>query len=121
MTPEETIKLLKQARNILERGWCQRSFAQTADGEQTYFTNPNATKFCISGALRKAIHRESNNNNPLETPLELHELHKIVKKCIPKKFNRSLWAFNDARWRRKKRILKTLDQAINLVKKEAIQ
>jgi hypothetical protein len=50
MTPVKD--LLTQARAVIERGWCQGSFARDAQGQPIKATDPLAETFCIRGATR---------------------------------------------------------------------
>lgn len=47
-----TVNLLTQARAVIERGWCQGSFARDAQGQPIEATDPLAETFCIRGATR---------------------------------------------------------------------
>lgn len=42
--------VLKAGLAQVERGWCTETFAQDAEGRRAYYDDPQAQKFCTSGA-----------------------------------------------------------------------
>jgi hypothetical protein len=44
-------EVLLRAAERVERGWCQRDTAQTADGERTTSNSPRAVRWCAAGAV----------------------------------------------------------------------
>lgn len=53
--------VLKRARKLIERGWCKRAWARTADGSyikcgpRTFtFRQKEAAQFCVLGAIYRA-------------------------------------------------------------------
>lgn len=41
------------ARALIERGWCQGTYARNKNGYSVEFDSPQATQFCIMGALNR--------------------------------------------------------------------
>lgn len=48
------VKKLEEMKRILSIGWCKASFAQNASGTTCNIYSPDATKFCIIGAMEVA-------------------------------------------------------------------
>lgn len=46
------IEVLDGIAERLRKGWCKGAYAKKADGTSTPWTDPNATQFCLVGALR---------------------------------------------------------------------
>jgi hypothetical protein len=51
------VRLLREARALIEQGWCQGHAAETARGSHVDSFNSRAVRFCISGALTQASRR----------------------------------------------------------------
>jgi hypothetical protein len=49
----KTVKqVLIEARGLVEKGWCQGTFARTASGEEAHSISPDAHSHCALGAVR---------------------------------------------------------------------
>lgn len=51
MEAPEFIKILDEAKDLIEKGWHQGYFAQNADGRDVDSSDPNACAFCVLGAV----------------------------------------------------------------------
>lgn len=51
MTPTMVERMLVEARNLVARGWCQGSGAESEGGEAVEPWNPSARKWSAEGAL----------------------------------------------------------------------
>lgn len=50
-----SIAILRMAKHLINRGWCQGASARDEDGEKLdYATHDNAVTWCATGALSKA-------------------------------------------------------------------
>lgn len=50
----ETVAILKQARKLIQQGWCQEAYARDANGNKVEAVDETAVCWCISGAILKA-------------------------------------------------------------------
>lgn len=48
---DEVLRLLIEWRALIAHGWCQRSYAQDAEGRGVELNSERAVKFCTAGAL----------------------------------------------------------------------
>ena len=46
--------VLVRARELLSKGWCQGDFARNDAGEERPISHPEATHFCLLGAVQRA-------------------------------------------------------------------
>ena len=89
------IEKLKQARSLIERGWCRGAYARDVESESVDIASPRACSWCLDGAL-KAVSVD-------------YETNKIVNRFTD---GMGLWAFNDAVAKGKEDVLAILDRAI---------
>ena len=55
--PVVALRILRQARSLIEHGWCQDNAATTRSGVGVHYNDATATHFCAYGAvLRTAPH-----------------------------------------------------------------
>lgn len=91
MTPQEI--LLKAADILTPRGaWTQHAFAVDKTGRTVKVTSPEATGFCLAGAVRKAA-----GDKPIETAKALALID------IP-----TIYLWNDTPSRRKSQVIALL-------------
>ena len=50
-TPLSDAAILRNAYDLVARGWCQGDFAQNADGEEVGAEDPAACRWCLLGAI----------------------------------------------------------------------
>ncbi len=55
LTKAEIVTILRKTRRLLNKGWTQRANARNAYGNPVNFWSKSACKFCLTGAVRKAI------------------------------------------------------------------
>jgi len=48
-------KVLTRTAEHLEQGWCQRTFAQDAQGRSVAPVAPDAARWCVEGAVTRAL------------------------------------------------------------------
>lgn len=53
---DQVTVVLKRARQLLQRGWCQGYLARDAGGVHRYFDDERAVEFCALGAMHRADH-----------------------------------------------------------------
>lgn len=49
------LEILDEAIKLVTKGWCQSASARDDRGYVTHFQHHEATRFCISGAVRRAL------------------------------------------------------------------
>jgi hypothetical protein len=72
-----TVNVLRTARALIERGWCQDDCAQTAEGVGTYGANPAACRWCSCGALQA----QSLNSDAFDSAVSV--LNAAVRESFP--------------------------------------
>ena len=72
----QPIEMLRQARDLVARGWCQGISARREDGGTVNSTDKSACAFCTTGALTAAMWH---NNNTWDA---LHESYAILYDAI---------------------------------------
>ena len=50
---EEIVKQIKEAKALIEQGWCQRNYAQNKFASAVPYDDPDAKYWCITGSLLK--------------------------------------------------------------------
>lgn len=109
MTSPTTVEVLKKARALLEKGWCQGHYAIGESGREVDAMSKSARCFCIDGALIRANGTDS----------EYIATAAIVRAALGKAaFSPIGW--NDAPGRTQSEVLDLMDRAIALAsEKEA--
>jgi hypothetical protein len=98
-----TAAYLREARQRIERGWCQGTWARTGDGAPTHSQDERANQWCALGAL-SCVGALLNGDNFLHMALPAG--WKLVGD------------FNDAPGRTKEDILALYDRAIALAERQ---
>ena len=65
--------VLADAEKLVERGWCRGMMARERHGDECHPASPNATHFCVEGAIVRAA-----NGNRTKERLALHHMAKVV-------------------------------------------
>lgn len=95
-------EILLEARNLIEKGWCQGCMARRAGGGLTDIFDASAAQFCLMGAMHRA-----------GAMLESDEFRPTAQNFIYKAGNiGSLIHFNDAKGRTQAEIIDVLTRAI---------
>jgi hypothetical protein len=92
---------LREARALIERGWCQRAYGRDADGCSVYEDNPSAICWCASGAI----------NAKADYAARRVFGEAIGTDCIP--------GWNDAPERTQAEVLAAFDKAIELAEAQS--
>lgn len=104
----DVFDVLSEARNWIDKGWCQGTAARQASGEVAGYDRPEAASWCIVGSIWKAIEE-------LEVPQPSREGLEIAARAL---FQRAAGEnpsrFNDGLGRTKEAVLDALDRAISL-------
>lgn len=100
--------LLKHARKLIDKGWCQRALARDVLGHPCDAEDESATSYCILGALYAADFSSGPVSSMCET--SLNKLSAILYR--ENKGSYGLSGYNDTTGRTKKEILSLFDQAI---------
>lgn len=112
MTGKEKIYWkLHEARQLIEKGWCQVDSAQTADGTHSYYKSGDAVKFCMLGAHANVSYF-SVGNSSLFGPM-----NEVISRFVPKG---DMSGYNDAEGRTQAEILAVYDKALAYLKKEIV-
>ena len=118
---ETVIDLLREAMSVITPPdtWTQGTLARTASGGRTSISNSEATKFCMVGALRRAI---SNLNVSDEVLLhaykivqeEIHAENSDARTPNPRNATHesALMVYNDTPKRAQREVVDVLDNAI---------
>jgi len=48
------VEIIDHVTSLIQKGWCKEAYALNAQGMEVSFEDPNATCFCLSGALWRA-------------------------------------------------------------------
>ncbi len=78
---KEAIEVIRQAKNLLEKGWTKDKFACDNRGKEVSLLHEKACKFCAIGAVNRAMHW-SDPNFKLDT-----KLHAFVFKHLANNVN----------------------------------
>ena len=91
-------KIYHKMRELLERGWIKRSFAQRADGKGSNFADDQAAKFCLVGARERAVYLLTGQVSCPEALQVSRELHEYIQKRYPTRGGAGgdIISFNDA-------------------------
>lgn len=103
-----TVKFLTKARAVIERGWCQGSFARDAQGQPIESTDPLAETFCIRGATRAVAPIDDDER------VRAHRHLEDVIIALTDGGYDSLARYNDVPGRTQAEILAVFDAAIKL-------
>jgi hypothetical protein len=57
-----SVRTVKAARKLLEKGWCRFTCALTKGGEPTDLRGKDAKKFCATGAMARVLPGQSIND-----------------------------------------------------------
>ena len=101
--PASCLKLLIDARALIEKGWCQRAFAKNKYGIKVTPHDPSAVCFCMVGAIKRFWSSQE------------------YKACLClADFTRphSLLSWQDAPGRTKAEVLEVYDKAIAIAKED---
>lgn len=105
----EVLKCLKDARDRIERGWCQYAYALDADGDRVRFSRmSDANSWCALGALYTAA-------DPCETDAGF-KCSSLLEDCIGGDERLSEW--NDVSDRTQADVLALYDQAIEKLSRD---
>ncbi len=109
------LKFLKQARAIIadEKNWTKGMYARLANDAGTTVKDPNAEKFCIMGAVYRALH-VSGEEEPVASPISTKiMMHLNMASFMP------ITQYNDSVDHRT--ALAKLDEVISNVERESCQ
>ena len=71
LNPDLRVKLLREARDIVSRGWCQNAWARDSFGACVDSDSWHATTFCVTGAIGKAYRNYFGSNLDLSDQIYL--------------------------------------------------
>lgn len=100
------ISLLRNARVRIQKGWCQNSYAKTADGVGWDHTDSAAYSFCIAGAML------AHKDNACEIDPTYLVAKSLLFRIIPYWERRGLAVWNDHKDRTQADVLAVIDLAI---------
>lgn len=106
MTKKTKHRLLRQARSIIERGWCQGCEARDRNGNWVPTFSNKAVKFCTWGGVERA--REELGIK--WSPDEAFAIEDLLLSCTKNQDDIANW--NDMPSRRKSQVLSLYDRAI---------
>lgn len=97
---------LREARKLIERGWCQDAYALDANGDEIRENDPSAVCWCASGALLVDL----NHPDPI-----VHRARMMFRRAIKNDF---IPGWNDRPGRTQAEVLAAFDKAIELAERE---
>jgi hypothetical protein len=114
------IPKLKEVREILAKGWTQKVLARTEfKGKEIAFWNPDATCFCILGAIAKATIPEREANPGYDVGVEQAMKNRIYDTLrIRGVKGSSIALYNDTTGRSQSEVLGLIDETIQRLEKE---
>jgi len=104
------LTILKEVRDLIERGWTQGTFARTEDGMQCDPEDEDAASWALDGAICGALSEL--------TPQSFHEERLRIAQILISAASgveiKNLARFNDAPDRTREEILAVIDRAIEM-------
>lgn len=97
--------LLEKVKYTVKKGWCREADARDADGVAVPYASPKAVAFCLMAAFDKV------NADTQSDAIALGYLRKVIK-------THAVACWNDEEGRIKGDVIKALDEAIELAKKD---
>ena len=91
---EKTVEQIKEAKALIEQGWCQRSYAFNKHDYPVIYNSPDAQRWCSTGALLRIT------------------MHNGLMCNLTQFFRSNLVRWNDSYQRTKEEVLKEFDSAI---------
>jgi len=95
---------LRQARALLDAGWCKGASALDAEGLACWSDSKRAVCFCMLGAINRAFPDGGQRDIAF----------KLIRPLIPANFLGSIYGFNDDPKTTKAMVLATMDEAIEV-------
>lgn len=96
----DALKILDDAKALIEKGWHQGYYARDVHGERRHPTDANAVAFCAIGALERAAEDQS--------VLALAIAKRAVRLAVP---GEDVVGFNDAPGRTKEEVAAVFEAA----------
>lgn len=105
-----TVEILTEAKALINtpERWTKGKFAALADGSSAHWDNPNATCYCIVGAIFLAEEHMNVAASPTTT--------RAIMKAVGAKISRDVSVWNDAPERTHAEVMDAFDRAIELAK-----
>lgn len=101
-----TVTKLKEARALIERGWCQGADAMTASGRSVFPEHGGAERWCAGGACAAAA-----KDREIERPIFRTMLDSLLR-AIPEHRPMTVSFWNDEPGRTQAEVLALFDRAI---------
>jgi hypothetical protein len=110
MKNDKTKATLIRAKELLSKpgAWIQNYSSKDDQGNSVPFTNDTACKFCLSGAIERAVIEVNGGMSYLSTA----QCRSAVENANDNIKARGIVSFNDTHGRSKKEIIEVLDTAI---------
>ena len=102
----KTLTILNITRKLINNGWCQGTYAYSANNDKVSYDSPYATNFCLQGALARACLMTNTTD-------EHNDIYCYILKEILAYGEKSITDFNDDEGRTKEDILVFLDTVIS--------
>jgi hypothetical protein len=110
-------KLLIRAKELIEKGWAKDTFARNSKGKEVSDYSPEACKFCLVGAIRRAAY-ELDLVNGTAPSINYWPLIDHLRNLLPKSKRKnatlyeSIDQFNDA-CVTKKPVIKLIERGLS--------
>lgn len=96
-----TVQVLRKARALIKKGWCQGAYARAINGASVDPAHPGAVRFCAMAAISKIAQRHE------------HRAGMVLVSVI----NAGICGWNDRHGRTKTQVLAAFDKAIRAASK----
>lgn len=113
----DTLQILKEAKKLIEKGWCQDQFWRDADGYGC--GEKEAESCCLIGAIEKAADGlAATQASGSITATHVDMLCRSAISAVARVTSSKVTRWNDAPDRTKKQVLSALDRAMLNLEKE---
>lgn len=110
----QALSMINGATSLIKQGWIQGEYARTNTNKPCLTTDPEASRFCLSGALMRMI---ANRNLSVGDYVQ-----NIIDKVLSDRFRESrlMSRWNDDPERTQHDVIDLLTEAKTLIEKEAV-
>lgn len=111
----DAIAVLREARKLLECGWCQGALARNAENEKGLLCDSSACSWCVAGALKAAAMALTGLGDRWVRLGAKDRARRLLRSVIGLK---SITQWNDDRERTQAEVLEAVDRAVELGEQE---
>lgn len=82
MTATTALETLTEARDLVNRGWCQHVFAEDGEGEEVVLGCEDICKLCLTGALFTALGASQQEYHSPEADIRAKGRHALLERAV---------------------------------------